>query len=123
MWIPNQDYADKNQFKRFSKRHQREVVSCLKNLERVCKFLNNGGTLKEAEAGFGFMGTEGGDIYRIAQTGVPHAKETRLYIYALLSGGNIYVLTVGDKDSQQADLKRCMEIVKMVKRDGGQQYP
>lgn len=123
MWTPSQDYADRNQIKHFSNRHQREVASCLKNLERVCEFLNNGGTLKDAEAGFGFMGTEGGDIYRIAQTGVPHAKETRLYIYALLTGGNIYVLTIGDKDSQQADLRRCREIVKRIKRDAEQQNP
>ena len=57
-----------------------------------------------------FFRRESGDIWRIGQTGVPSAKETRLYILVLVLPKAIHVLTIGDKDTQQADLAKCKQI-------------
>ncbi len=116
MWTLNNDFAERGQFKRYAKRHGREFAACFANLDRLCAMLNGGGTLQQAETGLGFFSSEGGDIYRIGQTGVPHAKETRLYVFALLIGGAIYILTIGGKDTQQDDLQRCREIVKRIRQ-------
>jgi len=105
-WVVKHDYADKNRFKKYSKKHRNEVVSCTRNLAHLEKFLNDGGTLQQAMT-FGYFGSEGNDVYRIGQTGLRSAKETRLYIYAKITGPEIQVLTIGDKDTQQDDIKNC----------------
>ena len=117
MWTINQDNAERSQIKRYSKKHPREVVACFANLERLCLALDGGLTIQEAETGLGFFSSEGGGIYRIAQTGVAHAKETRLYVLVIIVGSSIHVLTIGDKDTQQRDLRRSREIAESIKRN------
>ena len=112
-WVVKSDYADKNRFKKYGKKHHDEVVSCTENLERLEKFLNNGGTLQQAMT-FGYFGSEGHDVYRIGQTGLKSAKETRLYIYAKIVGSEIQVLTIGDKDTQKEDIKNCKAKAKIL---------
>lgn len=115
MWTTNDEYAEQGKFKKYAKKHRREVASCFNNLDWLCQQLNAGLTLQQSEAGIGFFSSEGGDLYRIAQSGVPYAKETRLYIHALVSGGNVYVLTIGGKETQQADIARCHEIIGRIR--------
>lgn len=117
MWTINKDYAEQGRFKKYRKKHQREFDSCFGNLAWLHEQLNNGLTLQQAETGVGFFSSEGGDLYRIGQSGVAHAKETRLYVHALVSGGNIYVVLIGGKETQQADLRRCREIVKRIRTE------
>ena len=114
MWTASHEHADKNTVKKYARKHKREYLACLKNLEDLIIFLNSGFSLQQAESGLGFFSTEGGDIYRIAQTGVPHAKETRLYVYAVVHGEIVHVLTIGDKDTQKRDLLRCREIARNI---------
>jgi len=114
MWTATHEHADKNTIKKYARKHQREYLACVKNLEDLIAFLNGGATLQQAESGLGFFSTEGGNVYRITQTGVPHAKETRLYVYAVVLGDTIHVLTIGDKDSQKRDLLRCREIIRTI---------
>ncbi len=113
-WTVRRDYADEKRFKRYAKKHYAEVVSCTANLVRLEKFLNQGGTLQKALS-FGFFGTEGEDVYRIGQTKIVNAKETRLYIYAKITGPEIQLLTIGDKSSQQDDIKTCKDIVRRLR--------
>ena len=113
MWIIRSDYADKNRFKRYNKKHRNEVRSCTENLEHLTKFLNDGGTLQQAMT-FGFFGSEGNDVYRIGQTKVKGARETRLYIYARIIGPDIQVLTIGDKSTQKEDVKNCKAKAKIL---------
>jgi hypothetical protein len=115
MWTPNHEYAEKGKFKKYAKKHRREMDSCLDNLRRLCGNLNAGLTLQQAESGLGFFSSEGGDLYRIGQSGFPGAKETRLYVYAIISGGNVYVLTIGGKETQQADIARCRAIIGRIR--------
>lgn len=57
-------------------------------------------------------------MWRIGQTGVPHAKETRLDVYAALVGRTFYPLTIGDEESQKGDLANLRETANRLERDG-----
>ena len=88
--------------KRYRKRHPSEVASCFVNLGLVLDRLNFGIPFQSVE--YGFLRSEG--------EGIPHAKETRLYIYVHIVGSKIYTLTIGDKDTQQDDINRCKATVR-----------
>ena len=105
MWIESYEYADANRMKRYAKRHRREYVSCLANLADVIMALNNGALVTAIP--FGFFRSEHEDVYRIGQTNVKHPHETRLYVYACVIRTTIYILTVGDKSTQQLDINAC----------------
>ncbi len=61
---------------------------------------------------------EFGPVWRIGQTGVPHARETRLYVYAALIGRTFYPLTIGDKSTQKDDLAHLREVARKLQREG-----
>lgn len=116
LWIVKRDYADENRFKKYAKKHRAEVVSCTENLVRLERFLNKGGTLQQALS-FGFFGSEGENVYRIGQTRIVNAKETRLYIYAKITGPEIQLLTIGDKSTQQDDIKKCKAAARSIEKE------
>ena len=91
--------------KHYAKKHRREYVSCLANLADVITALNNGAAVTAIP--YGFFRSAHEDVYRIGQTNVKHPHETRLYVYACVIRTTIYVLTVGDKATQQADINAC----------------
>lgn len=82
----------------------------------VKEYLNAGKTLPQVLHCCSYIRSEGEDIYRIGQTGVVGAKETRLYVYVRIVSEKIYKLTFGDKDSQQRDINRCKQIVRKFKK-------
>jgi len=77
-WTTSNEYAERNRFQAYAKKHLREFQSCFANLEKIVTALNERGNL--AQIKYGFFRSEGRDIWRISQTGLPHAAETRLYI-------------------------------------------
>ena len=54
----------------------------------------------------GFFSDEGEDVYRIGQQR-KGMRETRLYIFARITGGKVTVLTIGDKSTQKKDVRWC----------------
>ena len=111
VWVLKSDYANEVRFQSYRKKHERELISCLANLNNLLHALNMGLSLQEA-LGLGFFRSEGENIYRIGQSGVAHAKETRLYVYARITGPDIQILTIGDKKSQQRDIDWCKRLVR-----------
>jgi len=107
-WSVDDSHADKNRFKKYGKNHAREVASCFANLATVVGLLKAGAALGSFR--LNFFRRESGDIWRVGQTKVPSARETRLYILVLVLSKAIHVLTIGDKDTQQADLAKCKQI-------------
>jgi len=114
-WKMCDDYAIRSSFKRCRKKHPREYESCFENLDRVLEYLDNG--FKWLSFQFNYLRSEGGDVFRIGQTGVPHAQETRLYIYCVETETTIYLLNMGDKDSQQEDIKNAKGLVERIERE------
>lgn len=115
MWQQSSEYAEKGVIKRFVKRHPREAMSCFENLRDVVAALDAGG--EPMRLPFGFYSSEGSEVYRIGQTGVKHPCESRLYIYSCVINTTVYVLTMGDKTTQQDDVNRAKAMVKTIKRD------
>ena len=112
-WIASDRYAARNKLKAYAKKHPKELAGCIKNLKLLIAMLNDNGTIGTVKAGF--FRNEFDGIYRIGQTGVASAKETRLYVHP--KGTVLHVLTVGDKDTQQDDLRLCAKITKQIDGD------
>lgn len=72
-------HASKNQFAKFNKNHPDEYSSLFANLAKIQGLLRGGHKV----GGFhvNFFRSEGDGVYRIGQTGVPGALESRLYVY------------------------------------------
>ncbi len=118
IWLLNVDYASKSNFKQFNKRHPNEYRSCFANLKKVKGLLESG--CKVGGFQIGFFRAEGEGLYRIGQSKVRGAKETRLYVYPSEQDKRIYILRIGTKDSQQADMRKAKGILRQIKegRDG-----
>ena len=113
-WVVNRDFWEPNRFRAFAKRHPKETGACLDNLEKVRGALSDHG--QPGAFHFNFFRSEGGDIWRIGQTNVGHACETRLYVYLYVKGATVYVLTIGDKSQQRHDIQRCRELAKEIEK-------
>lgn len=116
MYEIDSSLAEKSAIKRYEKKHCRECASCYENLLDVKDYLNMGLSLQQIMRCCSYLRSEGEDVYRIGQTGVVGAKESRLYIYVRIVDGKIYKLLFGDKDSQRKDINRCHQIVRDFKK-------
>ena len=114
MWEVKDIFANRKRFRQYAKKHFNEFASCFKNLDRLRAALEDGMTLQQCS--FGFFGSEGKDVYRIGQSGIPNAHETRLYIYVEIAGTEIYLLTIGDKNTQSLDIEWCHTIVEQIRK-------
>jgi hypothetical protein len=117
-WQIDTAYASPGRFKRFAGKHPREYESLFANLEKILRLLRAGN--KIGGFGVGFFRSEGGEVYRIGQTGVESAKESRLYVYPDEPRHVMYILNIGDKDSQRDDINGSKNIVGTIKKEMGQ---
>lgn len=115
-WTVLDDLAERSRFKEYNRKHPREYAACFSNLLQLVELLQQFGGVKGFQVGF--LRSEGQGVYRIGQTGVKHARETRLYIYIDEAGRTVRVLTIGDKDSQSDDIRRCHAEARRLKGGG-----
>jgi hypothetical protein len=113
-WELSAEYASKGQFSKFQKSYPREYASLFANLNKINNLLEAGNKI----GGFhvGFFRSEGGDVYRIGQTGVPSAKESRLYVFPDQQNRIMHVLGVGTKDDQDGDINNAKDIVRKIRQ-------
>jgi hypothetical protein len=79
------------------------------------KTLNNG--VKPREAKFGFIHPESLGVLAIDQKGGgPNLAQIRLYVYPDEKRQVLYLLTLGDKNSQKADLIDCKDLVAQLRK-------
>ncbi len=112
-WQIDTNYANPGKFKKFSGAHCREFASLNANLDKIMRILKGG----QKVGGFrvNFFRSEGGDVYRIGQIGVPSAKESRLYVHPDEQNRVMYVLNIGDKDTQPRDVNESKDMVKAIR--------
>jgi hypothetical protein len=119
-WALETKYASQGKFGSFANEHPREYSSLFANLDKILGLLRCGNKI----GGFrvNFFRSEGDEVYRIGQTAVAHAKESRLYVYPDSKECVMYVLAIGDKDSQSRDILEAKSIVSEIKKSavGGQ---
>lgn len=113
-WKLNTEHAVKACFESFAADHTREYASLFANLEKIMGLLKSGNKV----GGFhvNFFRSEGGGVYRIGQTGVPSAKESRLYLYPDNDSRIMYIISIGTKDGQQDDINKAKETVEQIRK-------
>lgn len=96
---------NRSQYKRLDKHYPDEVASCLGNLELVYNELSAGKPL--GAISFGFFRSERRGVYRIGQTRIRSSHELRLYVFPDEQKRQLWILCLGDKSTQQDDIRRC----------------
>jgi len=100
-------------YKWFEKKRPRELKAMLVNLHKLKSALDDG-VVPNLVTG-GFVHREPRGVIAIDQSGCEGAaQEMRLYVYP--KNSTIHLITIGDKQSQQADLKDCDRFVEQLRR-------
>lgn len=112
-WHVDVSHASKGEFKRFAKKRQREYDSLFANLDKIMVLLRCGNKIGGFQVGF--LRSEAEGVFRIGQTGVANAKESRLYVYPDEQSCSMYVLHIGTKETQHDDINASKAIVKAIR--------
>jgi hypothetical protein len=113
-WPHEIAYANVSKFEKFAKKHQREYEALFANLDRVLLYLRQGNKMGSFQ--IGFFRSEGGGVYRIGQTRVRNAQESRLYVFPNQDNQTMYSLNIGTKDGQTDDINEAKSIVETIRR-------
>jgi hypothetical protein len=104
--------------KTYEKKNPNELIAMLANLDTYHHALNQ--LNKPLQIKAGFIHPEPKGIVAIDQKGGKQKvklKQTRLYVYPDTKSGNLYLLTIGDKKTQRADIKYCKDFVSRIERE------
>ncbi len=110
MWkiVSTDDYQRRH--KRYEKNHPRELRAVLDNLDTYFKSLEGG--VKPLQIRHGFMHGEPLGVVAIDQKGGgKNLAQSRLYVYPETETETLHVITLGDKQSQKADIATCQVFV------------
>jgi len=103
--------------KRYEKKRSYELQAVWINLEKYVKSLQLGTPIQQINAGF--IHNEPKGIKALDQKGGGKKRklqETRLYIFPHTDQKILYLLTIGNKNSQDEDIKFCIEQVEKIKQ-------
>lgn len=96
--------------KYYARKRPNELAAVLRNLERYIKLLNVLKNSKAAQAGY--LHPEPSGVLAIDQKGGGGSlQETRLYTYADDETKTVYLIAIGNKASQYADVEYSKEFV------------
>lgn len=95
---------------RWPRKHRRELKAMHDNLDTFFGILCKDVPLEQIH--FGFIHDEPSGVKAIDQKGAgTGVKQTRLYTYPDTNTEIVHLITVGDKDSQTADIRYATEFV------------
>ncbi|MDD5728069.1 MAG: hypothetical protein PHV59_05860 [Victivallales bacterium] len=114
-WSVDDSNIVKNKFKKYQKRHQEDTASVFANLIKLLDFLNSGISFNQTLQNCSYLRSERGHVYRIANKNRSNAHETRLYIYIEEEQKIVYLLGLGDKNTQSLDIKDSHEKVNKIR--------
>lgn len=117
MWKPHPTDEFSKRFKKHAKKHEAAALATMQNLGRFISLLNER-PIHQIKAGF--IHPEPFGVKAIDQTGASRKlRETRLYAYPDEKTKLVYLITIGDKNSQQKDInERCKVFVDKLKKAG-----
>lgn len=110
MWTlrATDEYA--RRLKQFQKKHPRELQAMLDNLDTYLQTLQAGVHPRQVRHGFTHAETHG--AIAIDQKGTKgKPTQTRLYVYPDPDTATLYLITIGDKNSQRDDNATCRELI------------
>ena len=100
--------------KHYAKKRPNELAAVMRNLDRYIKLLNVSKNSKAVQAGY--LHTEQSGVLAVDQRGGGgNLQETRLYTYADDETKTVYLIAIGDKDAQHADVEYSKEFVRTYK--------
>ena len=110
---PTDDYG--RAYKRYQKKHRAELIAVLDNLDRYFKTISHGVHPQFVVAGY--IHDEGKGVRAIDQKGGGKGKlrQTRLYVFPNVDQKVLYLITIGDKNSQKDDIKLSADFVIKLK--------
>ncbi len=112
-WQIDIAHASPGKFEKFAAKHRREYDSMFANLNKIMGLLREGHKVGSFQVGF--FRPEGEGLFRVGQTGVPSAKESRLYVFPDQEKRVMYVLNIGTKERQGEDINEAHEVVRSLK--------
>ena len=98
-------------FNKMRKRYPQETTAVMTNLDRYKKALDDGGIPQNVSAGY--IHPEKKGVIAIDQSGSSGAQ---LRLYLVPQSQEIHLITIGDKRSQQEDIRTAHEYVKRQRR-------
>ena len=107
----------KRKHRMFEKKHLDELLAVLDNLDTYFKALQLSDNPLQVKAGF--IHDEPDGIKAIDQKGGGKKiklRQTRLYIFPHMKNKVLYLLTIGDKQSQKEDIKWSRDYVREIKK-------
>lgn len=116
MWTLNPLPEFPKRADRFRKKWEHEISNVLTNLKTLVTALNLG-THPEQLKQLGFVHSEPMGILAVDQKGKGKGaklKPFRLYVFPDERTKILHLLTLGDKDTQSADIKNCQSIVEKL---------
>lgn len=113
--IDTSHMVNRHQAKTLWRRYRAEIASCIKNLERVLAELENGTPVNAVP--YSFFRPENGGVFRVGQTGVPAAREMRLYVTFVFVRNVAYVLAIGTKNTQPRDIADACRAAALLRKD------
>jgi hypothetical protein len=103
--------------KRYEKKHPRELVAVLDNLDTYFKAIQSG--LRPRQINFGFVHLEPNGAIAIDQRGGgTNLAQTRLYVYANEDTCTLTLVTLGDKRSQTDDISVVKRFIAELRKKG-----
>lgn len=111
MWTiePSTQYEKDQRW--YEKKRPNELAAVLRNLQRLLSLSNVSKNSKCLEAGY--LHKEPAGIIAIDQKGFSgNLEETRLYTYLIDETKTIHLITIGNKQTQHADIEYSKEFVK-----------
>jgi hypothetical protein len=98
----------------YAKKRPNELAAVLRNLNRYIKLLAVSKNSKAVQAGY--LHPEPGGVLAVDQKGGgANLQETRLYTYADDDAKTVYLIAIGDKAAQHADVEYCKSFVKTLR--------
>jgi hypothetical protein len=113
MWTLESTTQYERDFKWYGKKHPKELAAVLRNLcryQQQLDLVDNAALVKA-----GYIHDEPHGVVAIDQKGGGSSlQETRLYAYPDQTKNLIYLITIGNKDTQQDDLNLCRDFVEQL---------
>lgn len=99
------------QRKHYVKKHSRELAAVERNLRTYFTALSSGAKPLQIKNGFVHVGYPGGFVSIDQKGGGGNLAQTRLYVYPDVPNEVLWLLTIGDMNTQPEDVKLCAALV------------
>ncbi len=116
VWVLEESSFFASKFRRYQKKHPNETIAVMNNLDTYVRTIESG--VKPALIQAGFIHKEPLGVIAIDQKGAQSSlRQTRLYIYTFEVRNTIFLITIGDKNSQKRDIEDCRNFVKSLRKE------